>query len=77
MRSGSIYKLKGDNLLFSPIEQVFANNSIPAEDIEWYLNPSPYEHDGSTIKNMEGGVSSILTHIEKGSHIHVQVDLDL
>lgn len=72
-----IYKLIGDNMLFSPIEQVFSNRNISVEDVEWFKNPTPFEYDGSLIKNMDKGVGLVLSHIRQGNHIHIQIDKDL
>jgi hypothetical protein len=75
----SIYLLKNKESvnLFDPIQTIFANRDIQKEDIEWYINPQPFEYEPTLLRNIEGGVSSLLSHIENGSHIHIQIDKDL
>jgi len=75
----NIYLLKNkENVnLFDPISTIFANRDIKSEDIEWYINPQKFEHEPTLLSNIEGGVSSLLNHIENGSHIHIQIDKDL
>lgn len=75
----SIYLLKNKESvnLFDPIQTVFANRNIEKEDIAWYINPQPFEYDSSLLGNIQGGVNSLLSHIENGNHIHIQIDKDL
>lgn len=74
-----MYKLinKENVNVFEPIKTVFANRNIAPEDIEWFVKPTKFEFPPLLLGNIEGGVSSLLTHIEKNSHIHVQIDKDL
>lgn len=74
-----MYKLiNKDNInLFEPIKTIFSNRNIASEDIEWFIKPTPFEYSPLLLGNIEGGVSSLLSHIEKNSHIHVQIDKDL
>lgn len=74
-----MYKLiNKDNVdIFQPINTIFSNRNIAPEDIEWYIKPTKFEHSPLLLGNIEGGVRSLLAHIEKGGHIHVQIDKDL
>ena len=74
-----MYKLinKENVNVFEPIKTIFSNRNIAPEDIEWYIKPTQFEHSPLLLGNIEGGVSSLLAHIEKDSHIHVQIDKDL
>lgn len=77
-RMRTIYKIKNtENInLFDPIKTIFANRNVSPEDIEWYINPTKFEYDSSLLKNIDKGVSLLLSHIEKGNHIHIQIDKD-
>ena len=74
-----MYKLiNKDNVnVFEPIKTIFSNRNIAPEDIEWFIKPTKFEHSPLLLGNIEGGVSSLLSHIEQNHHIHVQLDLDL
>lgn len=74
-----MYRLKNENNvnLFNPISTIFTNRNIAKEDIEWYINPTKFEYDPALLSNIEGGVRSLLNHIENGNHIHIQIDKDL
>lgn len=75
----TIYKIKNtENVnLFDPIKTIFANRNVSPEDIEWYINPTKFKYDSSLLKNIDKGVSLLLSHIENGNHIHIQIDKDL
>lgn len=72
-----IYRLIGSNNIFSPLDTIFSNRGISTEDMKWYLNPTPYEYDSSLLGNIDKGMFLLLDHIEKGSHIHIQIDGDM
>ena len=71
-----MYKLIGSNNIFSLVETVFSNRNIFAEDREWFTNPTSYEYSSSLLSHIDSGVELLLSHIEKGNPIHVQIDRD-
>lgn len=74
-----MYKLinKNNINLLDPIKTIFSNRNINAEDIEWFISPQPFEYSPLLLGNIEKGIELLLKHIEKNSHIHVQIDKDL
>lgn len=72
----TIYKIKGSNMLFSPLESILETRGISSEDINWYMNPTPFEYSSHLLGNIDKGMHLFLSHIEKDNHIHVQIDKD-
>lgn len=74
-----MYKLKDKESVnvFEPIKTIFSNRGVVPEDIEWYVNPTPFEYDPALLDNIEAGINSLLRHIENNNHIHIQIDKDL
>lgn len=71
-----IYNLVGNNFILNPVKTIFENRGINPTDAEWYLTPTRFEHDYEQINNIKEGVDMLIYHVEKGNHIHVQIDLD-
>jgi hypothetical protein len=71
------YQLKGKNNLFDVISVIAENRSLNEEDMKWMLNPTLHEENRKLLRNLEGGVNSLLSHIENNNRIHVLVDGDL
>lgn len=74
-----MYKLINKNNIdiFNPISTVFANRNIAPEDIDWFVKPTKFEHSPLLLGNVHQAVELLLKHINKGWHIHVQIDKDL
>ncbi|WP_341323468.1 DHH family phosphoesterase [Solibacillus sp. FSL H8-0523] len=74
-----LYRLIDENNanLLEPIKTVFKNRNIHVNDIDWYIRPVYFEHSPKLLNNIEEGADLLLLHIEKGNHIHLQIDKDL
>lgn len=74
-----MYKLinKQNIDVFQPINTIFSNRNIAPEDIEWYIKPTKFEHSPLLLKNIKEAAELLLSHVQKKSHIHVQIDKDL
>lgn len=70
-----IYKLKGTNNTFQPIQTVLENRGI--KDIERFLSPSKEDViHYSKLKNMDKAVKSFDTHKGSTSEFAIVVDSD-
>lgn len=63
--------------VFEPISTIFKNRNISPEDIDWFIKPTKFEHSPLLLGNVHQAVELSLKHINKGYHIHVQIDKDL
>lgn len=64
-------------LEFSPIEQIFENRGIKAEELQHYLNTDPTDLlDPLLIKNMKEGAQLLIKHIAANDKVFIQVDSD-
>ncbi|WP_144509864.1 DHH family phosphoesterase [Bacillus sp. FJAT-22090] len=74
-----MYKLinKENVNVFKPIKTIFSNRNISPEDIEWFIKPTKYEYSPLQLGDIEKAIELLLKHVNKGWHIHVQIDKDL
>src|SRR5690606_38688996 len=72
-----LYKLRegSTNNILDPLATVFQNRGIKPEDVEWYKNPTPFEYDGSTMKNMKEALDLVIKH--KDNKIFLPLDKDM
>lgn len=61
----------------NPVEQVLLNRGIKQENIAQFLNPSDDNIlDPLLLRNMKEGAKMLLSHIERGDKVFIQVDAD-